>query len=375
MTITRRTFIKHSGLAALTAAVASRAPSAAGFTVDDRENPFSADEKRLHTVCGMCAAGCYVDAFVRDGRLLRLEGNPADPETGGKICARGKAATAMLYDVDRLKYPLKRVGRRGEGRWRRISWAEAVDTISAELEKSRRTRGASLGLLHGGSSSTYIKELFTTLGCRRFASPAFESCRLNQKAAFGLTKLASGSGPGPATGCMVLVGANPGENIELPMLRGFVRARAAGASLIVVDPRCSTAASKADHHLMIRPGTDTALILGWLRHILDAGLYRFDRAEQLPGFDKLREHIKQFRLDEIAAVTDIPVRLIKKTAELMAASAPETWINPTGFSRDPRPFGVSTSVFRLAGEASHRVRGPTNRSPAAPRDSRRGRGF
>ena len=133
-------------------------------------------------------------------------------------------------------------------------------------------------------------------------------------------------------GCVVLVGANIGESVEVPLLRGLARARSAGATVIVVDPRFSVAASKADEHLMIRPGTDTALVIGWLRHIIDARLYNFEHASRLTGFSELQDHVRRHSLEDVAAITDLPVDVIKKTARAMAAAAPSTVFLPGRFS-------------------------------------------
>jgi len=284
-----------------------------------------------HSVCGMCRAGCLIDAFTKDGRLLKIAGNPNDVLTDGRLCARGKAAMVLPDDPDRLKFPLKRVGRRGEGKWVRIDWGEAIDTIFAQLDKRLRADGPdSLALFHSGSSSSFIKELFEELGCRHINNPVWEYCQANRELAYDLT-FGRESAPGTdfdQAQCLVLLGAPFGENVQVPIIRGFSKALARGASLIVADPRLSTAAAKADYHLMLRPGTDTALLLGWLKYIIENGLYNREVEKGLAGFSELKSELVNYRLADLAAIADLRLADLKRSAELMAAAAPAVLVYP-----------------------------------------------
>jgi len=167
MALTRRTFIKRSSLAAVAAAV-DPLPAATGQEAER----FPGAPEQVPIVCAMCRAGCLMRGVVADGRLLRVEGNPADPGTGGRLCARGMAAVALHHDTDRLKYPLKRTGERGEGKWRRVSWGEAVDAVAAAIEGAVKRHGpAALALLHGGrvgAQMDFPHRLRLTLGYSTF---------------------------------------------------------------------------------------------------------------------------------------------------------------------------------------------------------------
>jgi len=335
MGLTRRQFLKRTSLTAGLLPLARYAHAehdTAGLVaaVDSPE-----DGQRLHSVCGLCKAKCLIDGVVQNGRLVRIEGNPESPATNGKLCARGLAAPKMLYDPDRLKYPLKRVGARGEGKWLRIGWGEAIDTIFLQIEKTLAQTGPDgMALFHNGPSSRYIDELFADLGCRHRNSASQEFCRQNQDIAYPLTGLEAADDAVPDTShCIVLLGSHLGENVQVPVLRSFAKARENGARLIVVDPRFSTVASKAEYHLMIRPGTDTALLLGWLKYIIESGLYNRNAVrEKITDLDRLQEQLSSYRLNDIAAICDLKVSEIKRTAELIASSAPNSTIYPGQFS-------------------------------------------
>ncbi|MDP2917596.1 MAG: molybdopterin-dependent oxidoreductase, partial [Dehalococcoidia bacterium] len=107
-------------------------------------------EEIIRSTCELCNSGCGVLVYTRDGRPIRVEGDPDNPINYGAICVKGQASLEYLYHPERLKYPLKRAGERGEGKWGRISWDEALDTISAELDRTKEKHGAeSVALLRG----------------------------------------------------------------------------------------------------------------------------------------------------------------------------------------------------------------------------------
>jgi len=328
MSLTRRTFLKNTSYAAvlwplerIAQAASLVEPVGAGGTAP----------ATIHSVCGMCRAGCLIDAGVDDGKILKITGNPNDILTAGQICPRGAAADLMPGDPDRLKFPLKRVGKRGAGKWVRISWGEAIDTIFNHLDKQLRLEGPnSLALFHGGSSSSFIKELFVELGCRYINDSSYEYCQANRNLAYDLTfgREQSGAVGFEQAQCVVLLGSNLGENLQIPVMRKYNQALARGAKLIVVDPRRSTAAARADYHLMIRPGTDTALLLGWLKYIVENGLYNRDLESSFSGFAELKNQLLNYRLGDLAAIADISVSDLKRSAQAMAGLAPAVFVYP-----------------------------------------------
>lgn len=273
-------------------------------------------------------------AKVKDGRLLKVAGSDLRFYNGASLCARGLAAPQLVNDPDRLKYPMKRVGPRGDGKWVRISWGEAIDTISLHLEKALHRMGPqALALFAKGPSSRYIKELFHEFSVPHINDISFEQCDLNREIAFRLTFGNDAAQPAVPdydnTRCVVLFGNHMGENVNVGELKRLLAAKGRGVRLIVVDPRFSSIADKADDHLMIRPGTDSALILGWLNHILDSGLYDVGFvAEHVAGFAELRRAASAFPLDRVEAITSIPADIVRRTARAIAEAAPAVIIHP-----------------------------------------------
>ncbi|ADH85253.1 molybdopterin oxidoreductase [Desulfurivibrio alkaliphilus AHT 2] len=344
---TRRSLLQAAGVAA--AALPLRSLQA-GAAVPGGEA--WSEERLVPTVCGMCPAHCLVTAKVRDGRLESLTGTGDNPLNGARICARGMAAPDLLYDPDRLKYPMKRVGPRGSGQWQRISWAEAIDVVSLRMEQALRRHGPeSLALFAAGPSALYIKELFAEFGVSRVNDSRYEHCHCNREAAYLAT---FGFAPGaPArldyanTRCLVLLGSHFGENLMLPEFRRFTAAREQGARLIVADPRRSVIAAQADRHLMLKPGSDTALLLGWINYLLQRDLFDRDYiASHALGLDELREHAAAYPLERVAELTGLTPREIEQSARLLAASAPAVIIHP---GRHSNWYG--NDVHRLRAQA------------------------
>ncbi|MBC8317033.1 MAG: molybdopterin-dependent oxidoreductase [Desulfobulbaceae bacterium] len=333
LNLTRRAFLKRSSLTAAALTLSGPvSPCFASSSVSD----FGSTIKSIPTVCAMCRARCLVKGVVKNDRLHHIEGNSVNPFNGKKVCARGLASVKLLYDPDRLKYPLKRAGRRGEGVWTRISWQEAIRITGQEIKKALAEKGPEgLGLMAGGPSSWYIRKLFQDIDVPHIYDAAWHHCDGIRNRAY---ESVFGQAPGDFlsldynnAGCVVLIGSHLGENVQVPELRRFTEALGRGTQLIVVDPRYSSAANKADYYLPIRPGTDTALILGWLHHIIEKNLYDEKWIEEnVEGFDQLKEQVRQYPIDRVAAITDIPALLIRETAELMSDYAPATIIHPGG---------------------------------------------
>ena len=107
------------------------------------------------TVCRMCNAGCGMRVFLQDGKIIKVHSLPEDPRTGGALCAKGLAATQLIYHPDRVLHPLKRVGAKGEGKWERITWDEALDTITRELKEIISRFEAKAISLHRGQASDW----------------------------------------------------------------------------------------------------------------------------------------------------------------------------------------------------------------------------
>lgn len=284
-------------------------------------------DRIVKTYCRNCHGGCGVLVHVRDGGITRVEGNPDFPTNHGTMCAKGLASTQLVYHPNRLKHPLKRVGRKGEGKWQRISWDEALDTIASKLKQVKTEYGAesiALGYGTGRNYEGFLYRFANLLGTPNVLT-AGHMCYGPRIAA---TYITCGKLPicdyaqNPA--CVMVWGnnvlwTNPdeyvGENLSTTLSKG--------AKLIVVDPRLTYLAGRADIWLQLRPGTDTALALGMANVIINEELYDKEFVENYAyGWDRFVERVREYPLDRVEQTTWVPAEKIRKAARLYAQTKP-----------------------------------------------------
>ena len=247
------------------------------------------DVKIVKTACRACIANCGVLASVKNGRVFKLEGNPEDPMSRGKMCAKGLSGISALYHPNRNKYPLLRVGERGGGRWRRISWDEALDRIADKLMQVRRDHGAESVLCTtggGGNPEIWsIARFCNIFGTPNWFEPGCAQCYLPRTLTADL--MYGGADNSIAdSNCLefydeentpvktiVLWGTDPSYSCPSSGGRMINELRARGVNTVVVDPRFTPDAAKANVWLPVRPGTDVALMLSWIRYIIVNKLY------------------------------------------------------------------------------------------------------
>lgn len=290
--------------------------------------------EKIATNCEMCFWRCGVLAEVADGRVLRLEGNPDHPLTRGRLCARGNAGTQLLYDPDRLKWPLLRTGARGEGKFKRISWDEALDVFASKLKDLRRVNGPeSVAFFPHGLAPRFFSTLMKAYGTPNSAEPSFAQCRGPREVGYSLTFGRELGSPEPVdleeAKLIVLIGSHLGENVFTSQITAFATGLSRGAKLIAVDPRFSTAAGKADWWLPIRPGTDIALLLAWMNVLVAEGLYDREYIKtHASGFSELADHVRDFTPEWAEPITDLPAARIRETARAMGAAKPAVVVHP-----------------------------------------------
>lgn len=245
------------------------------------------EEKIVKTACRACIANCGVLAHVKHGRVVKLEGNPQDPISRGRMCAKGLSGIQALYNPNRNKYPLERVGERGSGKWRRITWDEALTKIGTHLMETKENYGAEAVFCStggGGNPEIWsIARFCNIFGTPNWFEPGCAQCYLPR--VLGYTMMYGGVDPSIADSnalelyydtdikCLVLWGTDPSYSCPSSGGRAVNELRAKGVKTIVVDPRFTPDAAKADIWLPIRPGSDVALELGWIRYILENELY------------------------------------------------------------------------------------------------------
>ena len=290
--VSRRKFLEVTAFAGLASAVGGSA--LVGLT-EEAETAFAAESetKIVKTCCRCCVGRCGVLAHVRNGRVVKLEGDPDQQYSKGRMCSKGLSGIQMLYNPNRIKYPLKRAGERGENKWERISWDQALDEIADILiEVDQKYGPETLIVGHGGGGHTYLGEdvlrFLHVYGSPNVFEPGGMQClepRMHTQT------LLSGVFESDLTNCawpevsltgktemkaLVMWGTNPGWSCTGQAGRPVAEARAQGLKTVVVDPRMTADASKADVWLPIRPQTDVALMLCWIKYIIDNDLYDHD---------------------------------------------------------------------------------------------------
>ncbi len=328
--ISRRDFLKISGATIGAAATLSLGNSKAEAA--EKKKPGKIE--RIPSVCEQCFWRCGIIATVKDGKLDYIEGNPLQPNNRGKICARGNAGVELLYAKDRLKNPMIRVGERGSGKWKDVSWEEALDFTAEKLLAITKKYGVEANALFShGASAYFINDLYRYWGTPNQAAPSFAQCRGSRDVGYELTFGEPVGSPERVdlanAKVITLIGSHLGENVHTGQLLDFTDGIANGAEVIVVDPRFSTAASKAKWWLPIKPGTDTALILAWINVIIKEKGYdeEFVR-NSTTGYSKLANHVDEFTPEWAEKITEIPASDIRETARAMMRAKPAVTIHP-----------------------------------------------
>ena len=291
-----------------------------------------------------CHGGCGVKVFLKDGKLLKVEGDEDHPYFQGRLCPRVLALTQYIYHPDRLTYPLKRVGQRGEGKWQRISWDEAFDTCEQRMREIRDKHGAEsmvFGQGTGRDAGGFIIFLAYAYG-----SPNWTLFGLSGISCFTPRLAAMHSVMGditfPDAAQFSPQRYEDPEWVAPKVLLSWARnlqgsqctdhyfsghwavdMMKRGTKLIVVDPVCSWEASRAEVWLQVRPGTDGALALAMLNVIINEKLYDKDFVEKWThGFDKLKDRVQEYPPEKAADITWVPAEKIIRAARLYATSNP-----------------------------------------------------
>ncbi len=280
--------------------------------------------ERKRVTCTVCDCACQLTADVSDGRVTKI--GPSDnPLIRGNICMKGPSARKLYAGPDRLTKPLRRIGERGEHRWEEVSWDSALDEIAERLAVIVERDGPEAFAVAASNWNTANEHGLGRRFMNLLGSPNFISgvsmCMGNTSAVHRMT---TGWFPFPDiinSDCVVLFGHNPRRHSWTLIYNMVRQAQARGAKLIVLDPRVSGNADRADMHLQLRSGTDTAMTLGWLNVIIEEKLYdeRFVR-DWTVGFDDLAERVREYPLERVSEITGVPAELIREAARTYATA-------------------------------------------------------
>ncbi|HWB46078.1 MAG TPA: molybdopterin-dependent oxidoreductase [Hyphomicrobiaceae bacterium] len=298
------------------------------------------------TTCWECSTCCGALATVRDGRVVEFSPNRANPYSNGAFCIKGmRGAPGIAYHPNRLLHPMRRTGARGEGRWARISWDEALDEMADRFAQIRQRYGAEA--IVGATSGAYFsRSLITALMMRSIGSPNWMinqdlcgGCRAVSARATGLD-ITRGEDI-PNTRCALIVGRNSSiaDPVEWMALKA---AKKRGARIIVIDPKRTQAAQIADLWLRPRVGTDAAVALAMIHVLISEG--RYDKAfveRWCHGFEALAKRAAETPPASAEAISGVPADDIAAAAR-MYADGPSTFVSGHGIDA----FSAGVQTFR-----------------------------
>ncbi len=290
-------------------------------------------KESVFSICGMCTVRCPIKVDIEDGVVKWIEGNPNDPGMAGRLCAKGSAGLAMLYDYERPQHPMIREGQRGEGKWKKVSWDEALDYIAKKLQTIIKKHGARAIALsdRGGPFRDIHRSFLRAIGSPNYFNHDCTCARNVQHAALSLF------GSGRKTfnydygNCkhLVLYGRNVFESLRVKAAGSIMNMLDRGGKITYIDPRAAGTAMKATRYWAIRPGTDYALNLGIIHTVLRDKLYDAEFVNQwVLGLKELESFVVPYTPEWATGETGIPASEIIEFAHEIAADSPSVLFHP-----------------------------------------------
>jgi anaerobic selenocysteine-containing dehydrogenase len=318
--------------------------------------------------CG-CHGGCGLQVHVRDGRVVKVEGDPEHPWYHGRVCPRALALTQYIYHPDRLRHPLKRVGERGEGKWQEISWDEAFDICESRLTEIAQKWGPESVVFSQGTGRDVGGPM--TLLAYAYGSPNWCMWGLSGHSCFtpmlAAGYMIQGDFTFPDAAQFLEERYDDPEYVtpELAVVWGasviracvdhywtdhwFIDLMRRGTKLLVIDPRETWIATRADLYLQIRPGTDGALALAFLNVVVNEGLVDKEFiAKWCHGYDQMAERVQQFTPEWAEPITWISADKIRQAARMYAESKPAGFEVGRPVEGCPEGNQVIMNIHRLA---------------------------
>ena len=277
--------------------------------------------------CRMCHGGCGVLVYTKNGRVAKVAGDPECPINHGTLCSKGLASAQLVYPPDRLTYPVRRVGPKASGKWERISWDEALDTIAERILDYKDRFGAESIVFGYGTGRENEAAIYRIANC--LGSPnVLTAGHFCYGPRISTSIITCGTNPivdyENFPKCIILWGNNV-TIVNADEYKGepFSVALDHGARLIVVDPRLTRPAARADIWLPLRPGTDTALALGMLNVIVNENLYDKEFVENhTHGWEAFVKRVNEYPLERVEEITWLPKEKVREAARLFATTKP-----------------------------------------------------
>lgn len=297
------------------------------------------------TACMQCPWACGLDIRIADGAIERISGNESHAFSKGVVCPKGLASSEVMLHPKRITTPMRRT----DDGWQPISWDDAYSILVDNLDRIKERYGpkalaVAIGmpvLLGGNATVSFLRrfcDIYGTPNCFSVESICFR-CQIIAR----ILTLGTYEVPDiPNSKCVMVWGNNP-EASAPPSARRIREALDAGAKLIVIDPRKTSLAAKADLHLQVRPGTDTALALGMIDVMAKEGLYDREFVDAwTTGWDELAAAAADYDLETASAITEVPAEKIAAAARLFAQSPSACIVQGTN-SLDQHAVGLQNS--------------------------------
>lgn len=297
--------------------------------------------------------GCSLLVGVKDNQIVKIKGDPDGLLNKGTTCTKGRVSHERLTHPDRLKHPLRRKGKRGEGKWIQIPWDEALDETAEQINTIKdkygaRAMGFGVGMPKGLEHFVLIRlaNIFGSPNVIASQDVCHAPREITGMHTCGFYPVADLHHP---TDLILLWASNPTSTNEEGQIASLYSQRLKeGAKLIVVDPRRTDMAERADLWLQLRPGTAQALALGLLHVIIEEGLYDQDFVHAYThGFTELADHVRDYSPEKMAEITWVPAQDIRRAARMYAQAAPAAlqWGNP--IEHDINAFDATRSLVCL----------------------------
>jgi thiosulfate reductase/polysulfide reductase chain A len=319
--ITRRNFLKA---AAAGAGILSLTPDLLDFKQWVHASA-DAPVTLVPTICNGCGNRCGIFAYVKNGRLWKIEGNPEANGNLGVVCPKGHGYLHDLYNPDRIKSPLKRVGNNFEP----ISWEQAYKEIQQKINLILMDKGPQsiFWANYPQPNHLYALRFMHTLGSPHYFTHG-STCYTARNAGWVTTVGELPSNDLSNAQYIMIIGRNPAGGVDLGQVRRIVEAKGKGAKLVVVDPRHSETAILADEWFPIKPGTDLAFLLAMIHVMVKEDLYdkKFVQ-EKTIGFKQLGDEIVNYPPEWAEKVCEIPARAIVRITREMAQVKPKALIH------------------------------------------------
>ncbi len=303
--------------------------------MSDKNSHFNSEDVKIINTgcCHDCGGRCVLRAHIKDGKIIRFETDNSE-ETTLRACMRGRAYRQRVYSEHRLKYPLRRIGERGEGKFEQISWDEAFDVVASKLIEIKENYGNSSILLMAGSGNQGMLHGVVPVGLmlnqfggytRFWGAPSYEGALFASMATYGTIKTGNAREDFLNTKLIIMVGWNPANLIWDPETRVILaKAREKGIRIVAIDPIFTdSAAIFADQWIPIRPGTDAAMLIAMAYVIITENLQ--DQAfidKYTIGFDKYKEYVLGHE-DGIPKTPEWAEKITKVPAKVIANLALE----------------------------------------------------